>query len=79
MRRLSAFWRGFGSILNIWPERRSLEIDSPTADRSDADALRGDWEDWERVGQALERVGQAFQNAYNAKIMETKNDDESKK
>lgn len=53
---MRTFWnviRGVGSVIDIWPAPRLHQIVSPTHGRSDADALRGDWE----------RIGGDFQAA----------------
>lgn len=46
--------RGVGSILDVCPAERRGKVHPPS--RSDADALRGDWE---RVGQDLHNAIQA--------------------
>lgn len=42
--------RGMGSVVNIAPAPRHSQIDSPTRGRSDADAVRSDWQ---RVGDDI--------------------------
>lgn len=46
-RTLRSIIRGVGSVVDIAPAPRQVQIVNPTRGRSDADAVRGDWQ---RVG-----------------------------
>ena len=49
---ISAFFRGVGSVLDIWPATR------PLPERSDEEALAGDWKKvGEDIQPAIDKVG----------------------
>ena len=65
MSTLRNILRGMSSVLCIWPAPTSVEFGAEIRHRSDADAMRGDWE---AVGADLRNAMHAHESERNVEV-----------